>query len=340
MKPSKKGGLQFPREAPPRVRASDSEVQEREQHPAILAGRVVATTPTRSNGTLQAACPAVLNIRARCTLRRMLHARTVLSRDGLTVADVACRHDLGHGQPAEYTGGHTLVFVRRGWFRRSANGVERCSTRWSPTASIPARRSATTTRTADGDDCTALGLDPTLVASLLGGEPTLPTGVLPTTRRVDLEHGSLLAEARGSDPDELFERAIELAACALEQLDPRRVAAGRPATARARRMLANGAREALAADPLRSLPAWRARSASPRTTSAAFSIRSPDTPSPAIASGCAREPPSTASPTESPTSHASPPNSASQTRATSAARSVARPDRPRPSSAASCHEAR
>jgi hypothetical protein len=25
----------------------------------------------------------------------MLHARTVLSRDGVTVADVACRHDLG-----------------------------------------------------------------------------------------------------------------------------------------------------------------------------------------------------------------------------------------------------
>jgi putative ATP-dependent endonuclease of the OLD family len=38
---------------------------------------------------------------------------------------------------------------------------------------------------------------------------------------------------------------------------------------------------------------------------------------------------------DSPTSHASPPNSASQTRATSAARSVARSDRPSPPSAAS-----
>lgn len=180
--------------------------------------------------------------------------RTVLSRDGLTVADVACRRDLGHGQPAEYTGGRTLVFVRRGWFRRSANGVEALL---DPTVAYcinPAEEERCDHPHGDGDDCTALGLDPTLVASLLGGEPALPTGALPTTWRVDLEHRSLLAQARGSDPDELFERAIELAACVLEQLDPRRVAAGRPATAGARRMLADGARAALAADPLRSLP--------------------------------------------------------------------------------------
>src|SRR2546423_1428722 len=44
----------------------------------------------------------------------MLHARTVLSRDVVTVADVACRHELGHGQPAEYTGGHTLVMLADG----------------------------------------------------------------------------------------------------------------------------------------------------------------------------------------------------------------------------------
>jgi hypothetical protein len=98
-------------------------------------------------------------------------------------------------------------------------------------------------------------------------------GMLPTTRQVDVEHRSLLAEALGSDPDDLFEGAIELAACALEQLDPRRVAAGPPATARARRMLADGARETLAADPLVPSLTWRARSASP-PTSAAFSIRS------------------------------------------------------------------
>src|SRR6185312_915378 len=53
---------------------------------------------------------------------------------------------------------------------------------------------------------------------------------------------------------ELAERAIALAAAALERADARRVAAGRPATARARRALADGAREALAAAPERSLP--------------------------------------------------------------------------------------
>jgi AraC-like DNA-binding protein len=45
-----------------------------------------------------------------------------------------------------------------------------------------------------------------------------------------------------------------LTAAALEQADPRRVAAGRPATVRERRSLADAAHEALAADPDRSLP--------------------------------------------------------------------------------------
>jgi AraC-like DNA-binding protein len=52
----------------------------------------------------------------------------------------------------------------------------------------------------------------------------------------------------------LAERALELTARALETRDPARVASGRPTTARARRALADGAREALAADPRRSLP--------------------------------------------------------------------------------------
>ncbi|MCA1707256.1 MAG: hypothetical protein LC808_29920 [Actinobacteria bacterium] len=166
----------------------------------------------------------------------MLHTRTVLSRDGLTVADVACRHDLGHGQPAQYTGGHTLVFVRRGWFRRSANGVE------------------------------AL-LDPTVAYCINPGEE----------ERYDHPHG---------DDDD----------CTALGLDPAR--RRRPAPGRARRMLADGAREALGADPLRSLPDLAcALSVSPAPPQPAFSIRSPDTPSPAIASRCACEPPSTASPT-------------------------------------------
>jgi AraC-like DNA-binding protein len=106
-----------------------------------------------------------------------------------------------------------------------------------------------------GDDCTVLFLSPEVVASLEGGEPSLPSRPLAVSPELDLEHRLLLAAARRrDDPHGLFERALELAARILEQDDPAPVAAGRPATAQARDALVVGAREALAADPHRSLP--------------------------------------------------------------------------------------
>jgi AraC-like DNA-binding protein len=105
-----------------------------------------------------------------------------------------------------------------------------------------------------GDDCTVLYLSSEVVASLEGGETSLPRRPLAASPEIDLEHRLLLAAARrGDDSHELVERAIALAACAVEQGDPRPVAAGRPATAQARRALVAGAREALAANPHRSL---------------------------------------------------------------------------------------
>jgi AraC-like DNA-binding protein len=64
----------------------------------------------------------------------------------------------------------------------------------------------------------------------------------------------LAAARRGGDPHELAERAITMVAGALEQVDPRPVAAGRPATIRARRAVIDGAREILAAEPECPLP--------------------------------------------------------------------------------------
>jgi AraC-like DNA-binding protein len=89
---------------------------------------------------------------------------------------------------------------------------------------------------------------------------------------MDLEHRLLLAAAsRAADPHEIVERAIALTAHALEQADPGRVGSGRPATARARRALAHGAREALAAAPERSLPELaRALAVSPHHLSRVF----------------------------------------------------------------------
>jgi hypothetical protein len=54
----------------------------------------------------------------------MLSTRTILRREGVEIADVACRHAAGRGTPGEQTGDQALVFVRRGCFVRSAGGAE------------------------------------------------------------------------------------------------------------------------------------------------------------------------------------------------------------------------
>jgi AraC-like DNA-binding protein len=202
----------------------------------------------------------------------MLSARSVLSRDGVEIADVACRHGAGRGDASEVAGHHALVFVRRGCFVRSADGVEALLDPTVAYCTNPGEEERYDHPHEHGDDCTALMLDADLAASLWGGIPTLPTGPLPTSPAIDLEHRLLLAAARrGGDPHELVERAIALAALTLEASDPRRVAAGRPSTARVRRVMADDARQLLTAEPERSLPALaRSLAVSPHHLSRVF----------------------------------------------------------------------
>ena len=185
----------------------------------------------------------------------MLSARTLLRHDGVEIADVACRHTRGRGHAGEQAGGHAIVFVRRGCFLRSADGVE---TLLDPTLAYcmnPGQEQRYDHPHDHGDDCTSLTLAPDLVASLWGGGQTLPSVPLPTSPEIDLEHRLLLSAGhRGGDQHETLERAIVLTAQVLEQADPRRVAAGRPNATRARRAVADGTREILAANPERSLP--------------------------------------------------------------------------------------
>jgi AraC-like DNA-binding protein len=185
----------------------------------------------------------------------MLSARTLFARHGVTLADVACRHRRGRGLLEETHDGHGIVFVRRGCFVRSADGEESVV---DPTVAYfmsPGVEERFDHPHEDGDDCTSLMLDLESAVLLWGDERGLPAGSVPTSPQVDVEHRMLLAAARrGADPDELFERAVLLAARTLEQADPRRATSGRPAAGRARRLLSDGAREALADDPGRSLP--------------------------------------------------------------------------------------
>jgi AraC-like DNA-binding protein len=179
----------------------------------------------------------------------VLTAHQLLDHGGMTITDVACRLPAGRGHAHE-AAHHAIVFVRGGCFARTADDE---SELLDPTRAYcinPGQEQRYDHPHAGGDDCTSIRLDRTLLASMWGGDPTLPSAPLPTPPRVDLEHRVLLAAARrGEAPDALFERALSLVAAALAPIDPGRLVSGRPSTVRARRSLVDAAREALAADP-------------------------------------------------------------------------------------------
>lgn len=190
-----------------------------------------------------------------CDTGSVLHVDTLLERDGVDLADVACRHSTGRGQPGEHAAGFALVLVRRGCFTRSADGVENVLDPTLAYCMSPGEEQRFDHPHPHGDDCTALFLDPELVASLAGGELRLPGAALRSPPEADLAHRLLLAAAaRRDDPHEVVERALTLSARLLEQVEPARIASGRPATERARRALAGAVRECLAADRERPLP--------------------------------------------------------------------------------------
>jgi AraC-like DNA-binding protein len=183
----------------------------------------------------------------------VLSTHRLVDHGGLALTDVSCRLPAGRGHTDE-ADGHAIVFVRRGCFLRSADGA---SNLLDPTQAYcinPGQEQRYDHPQVHGDDCTSVRLDPRLLASLWGGDPTLPSDPVSSSPRVDLEHRLLLAAAhRGETVDALHERTLSLVAAMLEQVDPARVASGRPSTIRARRALVDSAREALAADPDRSL---------------------------------------------------------------------------------------
>jgi AraC-like DNA-binding protein len=185
----------------------------------------------------------------------VLTAQTLLEDDGIRLADVACSYRAGRGDAIEHRTTHALVFVRRGCFLRTTYRGECLLDPTLAYATTPGQEERIDHPHDGGDDCTYLELAPEVAASLRGGDPALPSRPLPTSPAVDLEHRLLLAAARrGADRHELTERAIALAAAALERDDAGRVASGRPATARARRAVVEEARERLLADPDQPLP--------------------------------------------------------------------------------------
>lgn len=176
--------------------------------------------------------------------------RTLLNGDDLCVADVRCGDPPAGWTPLRAADVFGLVLVRDGVVRARVDGVEQTM----DPASVYVERLGSEQQFAHprgADRYTELVPSEPLLASLLGGDPAVPEGLVFATPAMALRHRLLCASAdRG--PGDAFaaaESAVALTAAALAQLDARRVASGAPATAAARRRLADDAREALAADP-------------------------------------------------------------------------------------------
>ncbi|WP_407564999.1 helix-turn-helix domain-containing protein [Streptomyces sp. 184] len=176
--------------------------------------------------------------------------RALLTGDDLCVTDVRCGDPPAGWTPLRAADVFGLVLVRDGVVRARVDGVEQTM----DPASVYVERLGSEQQFAHprgADRYTELVPSEPLLASLLGGDPAVPEGLVFTTPAMALRH-RLLCAAAGRGPGDAFraaESAVALAAAALAQLDARRVASGAPATAAARRRLADGAREALAADP-------------------------------------------------------------------------------------------
>lgn len=178
----------------------------------------------------------------------VLTSQAVAAVEGVALFDVACRHEPRRGRPSEQVHEPALVFVRRGAFERTVNGV---ATVLDPTlayAMNPGDEQRYDHPHVPGDDCTHLTLTPRLVAHLTGGEPTLPPGPFPVRPALDLAQRILLTRAgHEPDPHTVFEGALQLAATTLQQRLP--AAPGGARARRTSRAVVQGAREVLAIDP-------------------------------------------------------------------------------------------
>ncbi|OKI09128.1 AraC family transcriptional regulator [Streptomyces sp. CB02056] len=169
------------------------------------------------------------------TVRGMLSASTLAARPEFTVTVVGCRSDHTRWSRPESRDDHRLVLVRRGRFRRSADGTDTDLDATTAYLGAPGEQERFA-HPAGGDVCTSVRFEP----SLLGRPPAATTVYVDA--RVDLAHRRLVAAAGTGDIDyALAEELLRLVAAAAGEPTARARRAGRPAD----RALAAAAREAI-----------------------------------------------------------------------------------------------
>ena len=176
-------------------------------------------------------------------------AKTSLVDGGDFVLEtVECRCGHTGWSPPENVARYAIVFVRRGCFHRRLNGTESFVDSTVLYFERPDDEQQIA-HPAGGDSCTALYLSEAMLATMWGGEADLPDEPLPSDARTDLQQRLLLAAVVRGDAGDATELVVDLASTVLARSAPKRVASGRPATARARRLLVDEVRQALVESP-------------------------------------------------------------------------------------------
>ncbi|MFF0320844.1 helix-turn-helix domain-containing protein [Nonomuraea angiospora] len=147
----------------------------------------------------------------------MRSAVRLAAGDGFHLDAVTCVDDHRGWSAAELGSGHRLVLVRRGRFRRKADGRAALIDPAMAYLGVPGEEEHFA-HPAGGDVCTSVSLTPRLWRTLAGdGPPARPT--LYVDARLDLAHRRFLAAARGGDTAfELAESLLSLIGTALAQL--------------------------------------------------------------------------------------------------------------------------
>ncbi len=179
----------------------------------------------------------------------MLDKTVHLTTEHLELREVRCQNQASSWSSPEEATANTVVLVRAGSFRRDVRGVESVLDPAAAYFTRPGDEQRFEHNGPHGDVCTVIQIGNELLAATWGGEPRLPEGTLLTSPEADLSHRRLLAATRLPDHHEVTEQALSLVAVLLDEADPARVAAGRPATLCRQRRLVAAAREAITADP-------------------------------------------------------------------------------------------
>ncbi|WP_454195542.1 helix-turn-helix domain-containing protein [Nocardia sp. Marseille-Q1738] len=168
----------------------------------------------------------------------MLSAMTLAARPEFAVTTVACHADHTRWSEPEARDDHRIVLVRRGRFRRQADGVDADLDPTVGYLGAPGEEERFA-HPAGGDVCTSVTVTPGLWEGPAGARAVY------VDARIELAHHRLLRAAAGGDIDyALTEELLRLVAVAAGQPTPRPRPADQALVAAAREAIIAGAPEA------------------------------------------------------------------------------------------------